>query len=303
MRTVKKIMVLLLACLLAFGALTACKSAEEQEDEGRKEQARVRLTFLTPLNAINEDTMQQTVYAFNAAYEGKIHVTLVDDVGDTALTQLGAQNEAPDIVSLGEKQFKTAVDSKYLAALDEYAESSESVDLNDIWASSVDRFRYDSESGKTGEGSPLYALPAENNPVVVYYNVDWFEREGINIISIVEDKLPAGYLPHGYYEYTDANKPAGAEWKKTGNVYRVFNNQIPMNWDEVMQLGKIFSDISDNNPNNKYGFMSEWWFSWGWSVGGDCIQLGFTDGVNSQTAAYRRINTGFRSTTRAKISL
>lgn len=122
MRTVKKIMVLLLACLLAFGALTACKSAEEQEDEGRKEQARVRLTFLTPLNAINEDTMQQTVYAFNAAYEGKIHVTLVDDVGDTALTQLGAQNEAPDIVSLGEKQFKTAVDSKYLAALDEYAE-------------------------------------------------------------------------------------------------------------------------------------------------------------------------------------
>ena len=225
MRTVKKIMVLLLACLLAFGALTACKSAEEQEDDGRKEQARVRLTFLTPLNAINEDTMQQTVYAFNAAYEGKIHVTLVDDVGDTALTQLGAQNEAPDIVSLGEKQFKTAVDSKYLAALDEYAEASESVDLNDIWASSVDRFRYDSESGKTGEGSPLYALPAENNPVVVYYNVDWFEREGINIISIAEDELPEGYLPHGYYEYTDANKPAGAEWTKTGNVYRVFNNQ------------------------------------------------------------------------------
>lgn len=293
MRTVKKIMVLLLACLLAFGALTACKSAEEQEDEGRKEQARVRLTFLTPLNAINEDTMQQTVYAFNAAYEGKIHVTLVDDVGDTALTQLGAQNEAPDIVSLGEKQFKTAVDSKYLAALDEYAEASESVDLNDIWASSVDRFRYDSESGKTGEGSPLYALPAENNPVVVYYNVDWFEREGINIISIAEDELPAGYLPHGYYEYTDANKPAGAEWTKTGNVYRVFNNQIPMNWDEVMQLGKIFSDISDNNPNNKYGFMSEWWFSWGWSVGGDCIQLGFTDGVNSQAGSVQADKYGF----------
>lgn len=167
------------------------------------------------------------------------------------------------------------------------------MDLNDIWASSVDRFRYDSESGKTGEGSPLYALPAENNPVVVYYNVDWFEREGINIISIAEDELPAGYLPHGYYEYTDANKPAGAEWTKTGNVYRVFNNQIPMNWDEVMQLGKIFSDISDDNPNNKYGFMSEWWFSWGWSVGGDCIQLGFTDGVNSQAGSVQADKYGF----------
>ena len=284
MKKLKQIAVVLIAAVLSMAGLTACGGNEE--DDARREQARVKLTFLTPLNLINSETMQQTVYDFNEAYEGKIHVTLVDDTGKTALTQLGTQDSAPDIVNLGEKQFKTAVDSEYLAPLDEFLAGSETVSEDDLWENAVERFRYDSGSaatpGKAGGDATLYALPAENNPVVVYYNVDWFEEEGVNIISVAEDELPEGVLPHGYYEYTDANKPAGVDWVKTGDVYRVFNNQIPMNWEEVMQLGTVFTDIvGDNNSSNRYGFMSEWWFSWGWSVGGDCIQLGFTDGVNS----------------------
>ena len=141
---------------------------------------------------------------------------------------------------LAKKQFKTAVDSEYLAPLDDFLAGSEAVSKDDLWENAVERFRYDSGSattpGKAGGDATLYALPAENNPVVVYYNVNWFKDEGINIISIAENELPDGYLPHGYYEYTDANKPAGTDWVKTGDVYRVFNNQIPMNWEEVMQL-------------------------------------------------------------------
>lgn len=288
MNRMKRVATVLLSCVIACGmmAMAACQSEEDREDENRREQAQVRLTFLTQLNNLNEQTMQDTVYAFNELYEGQIHVSLLNDVGDTALTQLGTEGEAPDIVSLDERVFKTAVDSMYLAPLDEYISGSDVVNLDDMWTSSVERFRYDSGNsitpGKTGGDATQYALPADNNPIVMYYNVDWFEQENINIISIAEDDLPQGYLSHGYFEYTDANKPAGAEWVKTGDVYRVFNNQIAMNWDELMQLGRIFTNIiADRDAGNKYGFMSEWWFSWGWSVGGDCIQLGFTDGVNS----------------------
>lgn len=286
---IKRILTVLLACVIVVGAtaLAACKSEEERQDEGRREQAKVRLTFLTQTNKLNEDRLQQTVYNFNAAYEGEIHVTLVEDLGGTALTQLGTEGEAPDIVSLDERSFKTAVDSLYLAPLDDYIESSETIDIDDMWLNAVERFRYDSGNattpGKSGGDATQYAMPADSNPVMIYYNIDWFKEKGVNIISIAEEDLPAGYLPHGYYEYTDTNKPADADWVKTGSVYRVFNNQIPMNWEELMQLGKIFTNIiKDKDANNKYGFMSEWWFSWGWSVGGDCIQLGFTDGVNSK---------------------
>ena len=96
MKKLKQIAVVLVAAVMSLAGLTACGG--NKEDEARKEQARVRLTFLTPLNLINEETMQQTVYDFNEAYEGKIHVTLVDDAGGTALTQLGTQDSAPDIV-------------------------------------------------------------------------------------------------------------------------------------------------------------------------------------------------------------
>ena len=228
---IKRILTVLLACVIVVGAtaLAACKSEEEKADEGRREQAKVRLTFLTQTNKLNEDRLQQTVYNFNAAYEGEIHVTLVEDLGGTALTQLGTEGEAPDIVSLDERSFKTAVDSLYLAPLDDYIESSETIDIDDMWLNAVERFRYDSGNattpGKSGGDATQYAMPADSNPVMIYYNLNWFKEKGVNIISIAEKDLPAGYLPHGYYEYTDTNKPADADWVKTGNVYRVFTTR------------------------------------------------------------------------------
>ena len=170
MKKLKQIAVVLIAAVLSMAGLTACGGNEE--DDARREQARVKLTFLTPLNLINSETMQQTVYDFNEAYEGKIHVTLVDDTGKTALTQLGTQDSAPDIVNLGEKQFKTAVDSEYLAPLDEFLAGSETVSEDDLWENAVERFRYDSGSaatpGKAGGDATLYAPPAQNKPVALY---------------------------------------------------------------------------------------------------------------------------------------
>lgn len=205
---IKRILTVLLACVIVVGAtaLAACKSEEERQDEGRREQAKVRLTFLTQTNKLNEDRLQQTVYNFNAAYEGEIHVTLVEDLGGTALTQLGTEGEAPDIVSLDERSFKTAVDSLYLAPLDDYIESSETIDIDDMWLNAVERFRYDSGNattpGKSGGDATQYAMPADSNPVMIYYNIDWFKEKGVNIISIAEEDLdlPAGYLPQSLYE-------------------------------------------------------------------------------------------------------
>ena len=117
----------------------------------------------------------------------------------------------------------------YLAPPDDYIESSETIDIDDMWLNAVERFRYDSGNattpGKSGGDATQYAMPADSNPVMIYYNINWFKEKGVNIISIAEKDLPAGYLPHGYYEYTDTNKPADADWVKTGNVYRVFTTR------------------------------------------------------------------------------
>ena len=58
----------------------------------------------------------------------------------------------------------------------------------------------------------------------------------------------------------------------------IFNNRIAMNWDEVEDLAMIFSAESNPRPDgtrskyqSEYGYFTEWWFNYGWSVGGDCL--------------------------------
>lgn len=73
----------------------------------------------------------------------------------------------------------------------------------------------------------------------------------------------------------------------TDTEIMVFNNRIAMNWDEIEDLAMLFTGAY--NPNSKtmnetsddkkvtdygttYGYFTEWWFNYGWSVGGDCLQ-------------------------------
>ena len=49
-----------------------------------------------------------------------------------------------------------------------------------------------------------------------------------------------------------------------------------MNWDEMEDLAMIFSPSSNPNAGKDfgtdYGMFTEWWFNYGWSVGGNCLQ-------------------------------
>ena len=64
-------------------------------------------------------------------------------------------------------------------------------------------------------------------------------------------------------------------------MYKVFNNRIPMNWEEMRYLSKCFTKTKDNgsggtvgyNPSSPtaYGYVTEWWFNYAWTVGGDCV--------------------------------
>ena len=49
-------------------------------------------------------------------------------------------------------------------------------------------------------------------------------------------------------------------------VYKVFNECIAINWEEQRMLARACMA-----SGSEYGFMSEWWFFMGFSVGGDCV--------------------------------
>ena len=136
-----------------------------------------------------------------------------------------------------------------------------------------------------GEGADLLGLPFNSTPEVLFYNTEIFERMGIKIVSVEEEKCGTGdyskLLAHGYAEYAESyGAPvAGAalsENRKGERVYKIFNNRIPMNWEELRCLSW---DYQAKNPG-KYGYMSEWWFNYGWSVGGDCVGWDYENKTN-----------------------
>ncbi len=157
-------------------------------------------------------------------------------------------------------------------------------DINDFADVTIERFYYNRATKEAGniQTGTLYALPFGSNPTLLIYNETFFKSANINIISVKEEDLDeynatngTTYAPRGYCEYTVAAAPAAnlsTSINLSGEtVVKVFNNLIPMNFIELNTLSKSFTKTYNASSQSKYGFLNEWWFSHGWSVGGNCI--------------------------------
>ena len=190
-----------------------------------------------------------------------------------------------DVVEVGDDQFKALVlqGVDYFVPLDGYMTDAvkTAMQYDQIPENMINRFRMNTKAeadGKylAGEGTQLLALPNGSNPHLLFYNKEILEKCGINIISVEESALDAynqannaSLGPHGYAEYLEAPfADAKSSENENGEfVYKVFNNRIPMNWEETRILCRAFQKQYDY----EYGYMSEWWFNYGWSIGGDCV--------------------------------
>ena len=207
----------------------------------------------------------------------------------TGLESALRNNYQYDVIQLNDDEFKKlATGGNFFISLEDYltAEAKSAMSWDQIPANLLNRFRLNATRSSeynnkflAGAGANLLALPNGSDPQILFYNKALLKAAGINIVSVAESELAGtGLLPHGYAEYK--NKPyadAVASKNEAGQeVYKVFNERIGMNWDEQRLLARVFTDAS----SGKYGFMSEWWFNMGFSVGADCI------GWNAETKQY-----------------
>lgn len=63
------------------------------------------------------------------------------------------------------------------------------------------------------------------------------------------------------------------------NELLVFNASIAMSWDEVEDVGMMCTKTYNDNSQSTYGYFTQWWFCYGWSVGGDCVEDMTGDGA------------------------
>ena len=245
----KKKSLITLALALVLG-LTACGGT----GNGKPKNDTVTLQFWGWGDDVEASVFQEITDQFNETV-GKdkgISVKFVQKASssyssDTALALSG--NNTPDIVYVEDKYVKSWADAGYLAQLDngDFTEFDFTNENGEMW-----------ESGISGEDAPLWALPKDIGPTVLYYNSAYLKELSIQEISVSAAEL------------SDYNASNGTSYLAKGydSQARVFNNRIAMSWGEVIELAKEMQKVDGCD----YGYYNEWWYAYGWSVGGDVVE-------------------------------
>ena len=252
-----------IACLLAMVSLLglcACGSESSKPTNGQ-----TTLQFWGWGDDVEASVFQEITNRFNETVgkEKNITVKYVQKASssyssDTALALSGYHT--PDIIYVEDKLVKSWADAGYLAQLDggEFTGFDFANGNGNIWENAISRYRFDPKTATSSDTAPLWALPKDIGPTALFYNASYLKQLQITEISVPLEELAA---------YNAANGTAYTQ-KGYDSANRVFNNRVPMSWSEVIELAKEMQKIDGCD----YGYYNEWWFAYGWSVGGDVVQ-------------------------------
>lgn len=200
------------------------------------------------------------VEEFNKKYAGVIRVDYTqrpyDSYGETLLTVLSG-SKGPDVFYVQDNMFKKYATMGYLLELTDFVANSSVIKESEMFPNVLPRYRYDVKTTTSNPDDPLLCVPKDVAPTGIFYNATQFKKAGVKIISMTEEEaLAAGYTVRGY-----------------DPVAKVFNNKVAMSWEDCVLLSQHLM----SSGASQYGFFSEWWFNYGWSVGGDCVEYVETD--------------------------
>lgn len=273
----RKSLICLVMVLLLFGTLILTACGGDDDDKG------TTVVFWANCNDVELRVFREIVQRFNDKYEGKINVKMVPKTGDSYGDTLGLTlqgSKAPDVFYVGDSGYKEYAELGYLYDITDFIEESDIYNVEDMWSDVAVRYKYDTQTRLTNTpNSRYYGVPKDIGPTVLYYNETLFKGAGITILSVDEKGLDAfnagGKDDRGN---TKADLGLGNYTVKQQGFFEVngrkyFNNSIPMSWEETNACANLVQSYMRNSGDkNGYGYFTEWWFNYGWTVGGDCIQ-------------------------------
>lgn len=295
MKGFQKLVALACAGVLVFG-LAACGSGG-----GGGGGNLTRITFGASGEEEEYKALNDLVKLYNET-QGKedgvkvnINYTPTDSYRQAIMTNSTGSN-AFDMFYADDRFFKDFVLQGLVANLDELQETTGiTLDTSALYQSGISRYRYDKETNTSNPDDPLYGVVRGLAPTIIYYNKTAFEKQGITCVSVPEEEITDAYvqafnaehgsvfevehLKRGFVRQSVVDQCGGNyannaySWARpeSGEVM-VFNNRIPMSWDEVEDLGKIMTKSYNSSSTTTYGYYTWWWFYYGFGVGGDCIE-------------------------------
>lgn len=109
--------------------------------------------------------------------ESKIRVTVsVISSYETQFNSIIASRNVPDVFLVPDGNFGQWVQTGVMLDLTDYIGASDNIELEKIWPSVLNRYRY---NGKTMGSGAVYCMPKDVTPYVMYYNKDLFDAYGV----------------------------------------------------------------------------------------------------------------------------
>ena len=288
MKTFIRILALIICLTMTLPLFAGCtgggdnKQDVELDDEGnvRPGETVSKVEFWINGDEYELEVFTDLVNRFNEKYKGQIEVDIKQKPSDGYETsvQTALSGSKLDIFYVGDAGYKSYAEQGLLYDITDLVANSKVYDVTKMWSNVVTRYKYDVNTKLSGTDSGrYYGVPKDIGPTVIYYNETEFEKANIKIISVDEADLDA-YNNGAKDDRGNTKADMGLEGvtvKEYGyfvvNGQKYFNNQIPMSWDETVEVATILQNSMSNA--NAYGYFTEWWFNYGWTVGGDCIQF------------------------------
>ncbi len=271
---------LVLSSAFLFSTGVAMAGCNNDEGPGKS----VKINFWGYGDDNETQVFKSLVDQFNELYDGEVFVNYdprPNKQYTDAITQaLRASRSNVDVLYIDDADIKSYAELGFLEPLDAYIEKSTEIDRDNMWESSLNRYLYDvNTTTQNGPDAHYWGIPKDVGPTVIYYNETQFNQAGVNVISVAAKDLNAFNAGGGDSRgQTKASLGITGEVKEKGyfelDGKKWFNNQVPMSWNECVTLAQlVMGDQRTNRKNaNHYGYFTEWWFNYGWSVGGDCVE-------------------------------
>ncbi len=304
--SMKKVISVLLAGALTLSvfSLTGCGKTSSSKDITLDSNGEIVASSGTTINVWaycdgdEEARTNELCQAFNEKYKDyNITAKFTPYSASSWETKMKAtlsSTTGPDVFLVSDSYYKQWATLGYLENLDPYITSESKAlnmedDLADMFQGGVGRYLYDVDTATSdGADAHYYALPKGTGATAIYYNKTYMSNAGITNISVYEEEMD---------EYNAANGtsfPKKAYFQSTDGKW-YFNNRIPMNWEECASLATKLQAVN-KSKGCEYGFFTEWWFNYGFSVGGSCIEHlssddeAFYDGYYTFTLADSTVN-------------
>ena len=272
-------------CLSVMGIAAGC-------DNNTAPEGSVSINFWYDCGLDSQPVYRELVKTYNdtQGIQDGVYVvgTRKTGISISARTQLTG-GTPPNVIMISDRVFRAYARDGLFLNLDEFYETAPGAYTKDtIPENMTSRFRISVGTGgaKTvvGAGETLLGVPFGCVPAVLFYNVSYFNGQGIHIISVPEEELDAynkahrtNFAPHGYAEYApgfltgDAASLSASANLADQQVVKVFNNAIPTNWEEFRNLCKYFTKEYNAASPTARAYGNEWWFANGSSGGGRMI--------------------------------